>query len=126
MKVVRVVVLIFRNLIPKTAFAAQMIDLGLPQIVQSLKAQAWSDEVIICLIFKMLLNSLVQSKLPGKFKVPLSTMPFQFLSSHWMSEMAVLFRKCVTSFAIGLRFLAVKKCVYLFYFPIFIFNFNQS
>ncbi|XP_078163215.1 putative V-type proton ATPase subunit H [Carex rostrata] len=46
-KVVRVVVLIFRNLIPKTAFAAQMIDLGLPQIVQSLKAQAWSDEDLL-------------------------------------------------------------------------------
>ena len=27
------------------AFGAQMVDLGLPQIVQSLKAQAWSDEV---------------------------------------------------------------------------------
>lgn len=97
-----------------------MIDLGLPQIVQSLKAQAWSDEVIICLIFKMLLNSLVQSKLPGKFKVPLSTMPFQFLSSQWMSEMAVLFRKCVTSFAIGLRFLAVKN-VFIYFTSQFLF-----
>ncbi|KAJ3689521.1 hypothetical protein LUZ61_018685 [Rhynchospora tenuis] len=46
-KVVRVVVLTFRNLIPKSAFAAQMIDLGLPQIVQSLKAQAWSDEDLL-------------------------------------------------------------------------------
>jgi V-type H+-transporting ATPase subunit H len=46
-KVVRVVVLIFRNLIPKSAFAAQMIDLGLPQLVQSLKAQAWSDEDLL-------------------------------------------------------------------------------
>ncbi len=27
------------------AFGAQMVELGLPQIVQSLKAQAWSDEV---------------------------------------------------------------------------------
>ncbi|KAH9706820.1 V-type proton ATPase subunit H [Citrus sinensis] len=44
-KVVRVVVLILRNLLPKGNFAAQMIDLGLPQVVQSLKAQAWSDEV---------------------------------------------------------------------------------
>ncbi|XP_072975043.1 probable V-type proton ATPase subunit H [Typha angustifolia] len=43
-KVVRVVVLTFRNLLPKGAFAAQMIDLGLPQIVQNLKVQAWSDE----------------------------------------------------------------------------------
>ena len=33
------------NLLPKAACGAQMIDLGLPQIVQSLKAQAWSDEV---------------------------------------------------------------------------------
>jgi V-type H+-transporting ATPase subunit H len=46
-KVVRVVVLTFRNLIPKSAFAAQMIDLSLPQIVQSLKAQAWSDEDLL-------------------------------------------------------------------------------
>ena len=35
----------FRNLLAKGAFAAQMIDLGLPQIVQNLKAQAWTDEV---------------------------------------------------------------------------------
>ncbi|RCV13430.1 hypothetical protein SETIT_2G346100v2 [Setaria italica] len=46
-KVVRVVVLSFRNLLAKGAFAAQMIDLGLPQIVQNLKAQAWSDEDLL-------------------------------------------------------------------------------
>ncbi|KAJ4720920.1 V-type proton ATPase subunit H [Melia azedarach] len=46
-KVVRVVVLILKNLLPKGTFAAQMIDLGLPQIVQSLKAQAWSDEDLL-------------------------------------------------------------------------------
>ncbi|KAK1572199.1 hypothetical protein Q3G72_029029 [Acer saccharum] len=46
-KVVRVVVLTLRNLLPKGAFAAQMIDLGLLQIVQSLKAQAWSDEDLL-------------------------------------------------------------------------------
>ncbi|KAH9771350.1 V-type proton ATPase subunit H [Citrus sinensis] len=46
-KVVRVVVLILRNLLPKGNFAAQMIDLGLPQVVQSLKAQAWSDEDLL-------------------------------------------------------------------------------
>ncbi|XP_006437446.2 V-type proton ATPase subunit H [Citrus clementina] len=45
--VVRVVVLILRNLLPKGNFAAQMIDLGLPQVVQSLKAQAWSDEDLL-------------------------------------------------------------------------------
>lgn len=43
---VRVIVLTFRNLLPKGTFGAQMVDLGLPIIVQSLKAQAWSDEVI--------------------------------------------------------------------------------
>ncbi|KAJ0014671.1 hypothetical protein Pint_20983 [Pistacia integerrima] len=46
-KVVRVVVLTLRNLLPKGTFAAHMIDLGLPQIVQSLKAQAWSDEDLL-------------------------------------------------------------------------------
>ncbi|KAJ3687898.1 hypothetical protein LUZ61_017062 [Rhynchospora tenuis] len=46
-KVVRVVVQTLRNLIPKSAFAAQMIDLGLVQIIQSLKAQAWSDEDLL-------------------------------------------------------------------------------
>lgn len=46
LQVVRVIVLTLRNLLPKAACGAQMIDLGLPQIVQSLKAQAWSDEVI--------------------------------------------------------------------------------
>ncbi|KAL6656721.1 hypothetical protein ACP70R_004501 [Stipagrostis hirtigluma subsp. patula] len=46
-KVVRVVVMSFRNLLAKGAFAAQMIDLGLPQIVQNLKAQAWTDEDLL-------------------------------------------------------------------------------
>ncbi|KAB2071656.1 hypothetical protein ERO13_A08G221656v2 [Gossypium hirsutum] len=46
-KVVRVVVLTFRNLLSKGTFGAQMVDLGLPQIVQSLKAQAWSDEDLL-------------------------------------------------------------------------------
>ncbi|XP_073116256.1 probable V-type proton ATPase subunit H isoform X1 [Elaeis guineensis] len=46
-KVVRVIVLTFCNLLAKGAFGAQMIDLGLPQIVQSLKAQAWSDEDLL-------------------------------------------------------------------------------
>lgn len=39
------IVLTLRNLLSKGTFGAQMVDLGLPQIVQSLKAQAWSDEV---------------------------------------------------------------------------------
>ncbi|GFZ02506.1 vacuolar ATP synthase subunit H family protein [Actinidia rufa] len=46
-KVVRVVILTLRNLLPKGTFGAQMVDLGLPQIVQSLKAQAWSDEDLL-------------------------------------------------------------------------------
>ncbi|XP_074568900.1 putative V-type proton ATPase subunit H [Curcuma longa] len=46
-KVVRVIVLTLRNLLPKPACGAQMIDLGLPQIIQSLKAQAWSDEDLL-------------------------------------------------------------------------------
>lgn len=39
------VVLTLKNLLSKGNFGAQMVDLGLPQIVQNLKAQAWSDEV---------------------------------------------------------------------------------
>jgi V-type H+-transporting ATPase subunit H len=46
-KVVRVVVLTLRNFISNVAFGAQMVELGLPQIVQSLKAQAWSDEDLL-------------------------------------------------------------------------------
>ncbi|XP_034711529.1 V-type proton ATPase subunit H [Vitis riparia] len=46
-KVVRVVVLTLKNLLSKGAFGAQMVDLGLLQIVQSLKAQAWSDEDLL-------------------------------------------------------------------------------
>ncbi|XP_073293375.1 V-type proton ATPase subunit H [Primulina huaijiensis] len=46
-KVVRLVVLILRNLLHKGTFGAQMVDLGLPQLVQSLKAQAWSDEDLL-------------------------------------------------------------------------------
>ncbi|OMO50503.1 ATPase, V1 complex, subunit H [Corchorus capsularis] len=46
-QVVRVVILTFRNLLYKGTLGAQMVDLGLPQIVQSLKAQAWSDEDLL-------------------------------------------------------------------------------
>ncbi|KAM7279115.1 hypothetical protein ACFE04_006249 [Oxalis oulophora] len=46
-KVVRVVVLTLRNLLPKGTFGAQMVDLGLLQVVQSLKSQAWSDEDLL-------------------------------------------------------------------------------
>lgn len=42
--------LTLRNLLPKPACGAQMIDLGLPQIIQSLKAQAWSDEVTLLIL----------------------------------------------------------------------------
>ncbi|WOL01297.1 putative V-type proton ATPase subunit H [Canna indica] len=49
-KVVRVIILTLRNLLPRAACGAQMIDLGLPQIVQSLKAQAWSDEILCVLV----------------------------------------------------------------------------
>lgn len=41
------VVLTLRNLLPKGTFGAQMVDLGLPQIVQSLRVQAWSDEDLL-------------------------------------------------------------------------------
>ncbi|XP_071709380.1 V-type proton ATPase subunit H-like [Rutidosis leptorrhynchoides] len=46
-KVVRLIVLTFKNLLSKGTIGAQMVDLGLPQIVQSLKAQAWSDEDLL-------------------------------------------------------------------------------
>lgn len=46
-KVVRVIVLTLKNLLSKETFGAQMVNLGLPQIVQSLKAQAWSDEDLL-------------------------------------------------------------------------------
>ncbi|XXG89402.1 hypothetical protein AAC387_Pa12g1407 [Persea americana] len=46
-KVVRVVILTLKNLLPKGTFGAQMVDLGLPQIIQNLKAQAWSDEDLL-------------------------------------------------------------------------------
>ncbi|CAJ2635528.1 unnamed protein product [Trifolium pratense] len=46
-KVVRVVVLTLKNLMSKGTLGAQMVDLQLPQVVQSLKAQAWSDEDLL-------------------------------------------------------------------------------
>ncbi|KAF3784729.1 putative V-type proton ATPase subunit H [Nymphaea thermarum] len=46
-KVVRVVIFTLKNLLPNGTFGAQMVDLGLPQIVQSLKTQAWSDEDLL-------------------------------------------------------------------------------
>ncbi|KAG8390705.1 hypothetical protein BUALT_Bualt01G0111300 [Buddleja alternifolia] len=46
-KVVRVVILTLRNLLHKGTFGAEMVGLGFPQLVQSLKAQAWSDEDLL-------------------------------------------------------------------------------
>ncbi|CAA0837123.1 V-type proton ATPase subunit H [Striga hermonthica] len=46
-KVVRVVILTLKNLLHKGTFGAQMVNLGLPQLVQNLKAQAWSDEDLL-------------------------------------------------------------------------------
>ncbi|KAK6144948.1 hypothetical protein DH2020_021768 [Rehmannia glutinosa] len=46
-QVVRVVILTLKNLLHKGTFGAQMVDLGLPQLVQNLKAQAWSDEDLL-------------------------------------------------------------------------------
>ncbi|KAL9233532.1 hypothetical protein vseg_008516 [Gypsophila vaccaria] len=46
-KVVRVIVLTFKNLLPKATFGAQMVDLGMPQIVQNLKVNAWGDEDLV-------------------------------------------------------------------------------
>jgi V-type H+-transporting ATPase subunit H len=43
-KVVRVAVMTFRNLSNRGNFAAEMVDLGMVKVVQSLKLQAWSDE----------------------------------------------------------------------------------
>jgi V-type H+-transporting ATPase subunit H len=43
-KVVRVAVMAFRNLSNKGNFAAEMVDLGMLKVVQSLKLQAWNDE----------------------------------------------------------------------------------
>ncbi|CAO2837472.1 unnamed protein product [Amaranthus hypochondriacus] len=46
-KVVRVIVMTFKNLLPKGTFGVQMVDLGMPQIVQNLKAHAWGDEDLV-------------------------------------------------------------------------------
>ncbi|KAJ8528070.1 hypothetical protein K7X08_015521 [Anisodus acutangulus] len=46
-KVVRVVILTLWNLFVKGTFGAQMVDLDVLQIVQNLKAQAWSDEDLL-------------------------------------------------------------------------------
>lgn len=43
-KVVRVAILTMKNLLGKCNFTSEMVDLGVPKIVQSLKLQAWSDE----------------------------------------------------------------------------------
>ncbi|GLJ14787.1 hypothetical protein SUGI_0239920 [Cryptomeria japonica] len=46
-KVVRVTVLTLKNMLIKGTFASEMVDLGLPQIVQNLKSQTWSDEDLV-------------------------------------------------------------------------------
>ncbi len=55
MQVARVGVLTFCNLSNKPNLAAEMVDLGMLKVVQSLKLQAWNDEVNIsfslCLSF---------------------------------------------------------------------------
>ncbi|XP_075098068.1 putative V-type proton ATPase subunit H [Nicotiana tabacum] len=45
--VVRVVILTLRNLLSKGTYGAQMVDVGVLQIVQNLKGQAWSDEDLL-------------------------------------------------------------------------------
>ncbi|XP_060210098.1 V-type proton ATPase subunit H-like [Lycium barbarum] len=52
-KVVRVVILTLRNLLSKGTFGAQMVDLDVLQIVQNLKAQAWSDEDLLDALNKL-------------------------------------------------------------------------
>lgn len=46
-KVIRVIVLTLKNLLSKGTIGAQLVDLGLPHVVQSLKAQALSDEDLL-------------------------------------------------------------------------------
>ncbi|KMZ62362.1 putative V-type proton ATPase subunit H [Zostera marina] len=46
-KVVRVIILTLKNFLEKGVFGAEMIDLGLPHIIQNLKGQAWSDEDLL-------------------------------------------------------------------------------
>lgn len=46
-KVVRVVVMTFKNLLHKGNFGSQMVDLNLFLVVQNLKSQAWSDEDLL-------------------------------------------------------------------------------
>lgn len=46
-KVVRVTALTLKNMLIKGTFASEMVDLGLPQIVQNLKSQSWSDEDLV-------------------------------------------------------------------------------
>lgn len=46
-KVVRVIVMTFKNLLPRGTFGAQMVDLGMLQVVQNLKAHAWGDEDLV-------------------------------------------------------------------------------
>ncbi|KAG0569971.1 hypothetical protein M758_6G124100 [Ceratodon purpureus] len=43
-KVVRVAVMAFRNLSNKGNCAAELVDLGMPKVVQNLKMQAWNDD----------------------------------------------------------------------------------
>ncbi|BBN17967.1 V-type H+-transporting ATPase subunit H [Marchantia polymorpha subsp. ruderalis] len=43
-KVVRVALLSLRNLVKKGNFAAELVGLGMPKIIQNLRLQAWSDE----------------------------------------------------------------------------------
>ncbi|KAF7132851.1 hypothetical protein RHSIM_Rhsim09G0020400 [Rhododendron simsii] len=82
-KVVRVAVLTLRNLLPKGTFGSQMVDLGLPQIVQSLKAQAWNDESIVhndCLFSGTLSASLL----------------YEYLLAHCGIEFSMMFVKSVS------------------------------
>ncbi|KAL3838507.1 hypothetical protein ACJIZ3_023098 [Penstemon smallii] len=97
-KVVRVVVLTLRNLLHKGTFGAQMVDLGLPQLVQSLKAQAWSDEDLLEALSQLEEGLKDNIKKLSSFDVYKSEVLLGHLDWSPMHKDPIFWKECITNF----------------------------
>ncbi|OWM83593.1 hypothetical protein CDL15_Pgr004022 [Punica granatum] len=97
-KVVRVVVLTFKNFLEKEAFIAPMVDLGLLQVVESLKAQAWSDEDLLEALNHLEVGLRVNIKKLSSFDKYKQEVLLGHLDWSPVHKDAVFWRENITSF----------------------------
>lgn len=86
--------LTLRNLLQKGTYGALMIDLGLPQLVQSLKAQAWSDEVREISLYGFLFISEFEiRKMEKPFSKRVHFSHTNYVKKHYQSFIPFTFRQ---------------------------------